>query len=120
MSAPLIRVALTEEIEPERWAQISALCEAAFHESAAELWDHLGHGIHVVAEDAGRPASHAMIIDRQVHVGRDGAVILDAGYVENVATMPDSQGRGYGSAVMVAVAEIVRDEYAIGALAPRR
>lgn len=117
MSPPRIHVQLTEEIEPERWAKISALCEAAFGESAAELWGHLGNGIHVIGEDGGHPVSHAMLVDRQLHIGRDGDVVLDAGYVENVATTPESQGRGYGSAVMEAVADILRDEYGIGALA---
>ena len=117
MTTVRIRAALTEEIEPERWAEISALCEAAFGESADELWDHLGSGIHVVAEEDGRPVSHAMIVDRQLYLGRDGDAVLDAGYVENVATAPDAEGQGHASAVMSAVAGILRDEYTVGALA---
>ncbi len=112
-----IRTALSEELDPAFWAEIQELCSAAFEESAEELWDHLGPGLHVTAEVGGRVVGHAMIVDRTLYLGPDGGATLDAGYVENVATAPTARSEGHGSAVMEAVGQILHDEYAIGALA---
>jgi aminoglycoside 2'-N-acetyltransferase I len=111
-----VRVALTEDIEPERWAEISSLCEAAFEEAPAALWDHIGPGLHLTIDADGRLVAHALLVDRVLFIGADGGIRLDAGYVENVATAPTARGQGHGVAVMEAVARIVRDEYDIGGL----
>jgi aminoglycoside 2'-N-acetyltransferase I len=116
MTERRLRVVLTEDVEPERWAEISALCETAFQEPPEALWNHLGQGVHVTVYVGSRLVAHAMLVDRVLWIGRDGGVPLDVGYVENVATLPDEQGRGHATAAMEAVARIIRDEYAIGAL----
>jgi len=58
-----------------------------------------------------------MIIDRPLYVGDEIANAIDAGYVELVATVPSQQRRGFGSRVMGEIGHIIRDEYALGALA---
>jgi GNAT superfamily N-acetyltransferase len=74
-----------------------------------------------MVEADGRLVAHAMIVDRPLRVGApDAAETIDAGYVENVATAPEEQGRGYGAAAMREVGRILDEEYAIGALATGR
>lgn len=117
MAGRRIRAALTEELEPERWDEIRQVCSAAFDEPREALWDHVGPGLHVTAELGGRVVAHAMLVDRTLYLGPDGGTTLDAGYVENVATAPGAQGQGHGAAVMEAIGRILRQEYAVGALA---
>ncbi len=53
------------------------------------------------------------MVEREIHVA---GVPLRTGYVEAVATAPDEQRRGYGSAVMRAVNEHIEAQYEIGVL----
>lgn len=117
MSAARVRTALTEELGPELMAELTRLCEAAFDEPFALVWDRIGPGLHVMAELDGRVVAHAMIVDRRLYLGHEMDIALDVGYVENVATAPEAQGAGHGSAVMREIGRIIRDEYALGALA---
>jgi aminoglycoside 2'-N-acetyltransferase I len=117
MSTRRLRIAQTDELEPERIAELIALCEAAFEQPFASLWEKVGPGVHVVAEVAGAPVAHAMIVDRALHLGGDTAVTVDAAYVEHVATLPTARGEGHASAVMREIGRIIVEEYAIGALA---
>jgi aminoglycoside 2'-N-acetyltransferase I len=118
MIALRVRVAQTDELDPEQLEELTRLCEAAFGEPFGPVWERVGSGTHVIAEDRGRAVAHAMIVDRPLYVGsQEAAEAIDAGYVENVATLPAGQGRGYGAAVMRETNRIVADEYALGALA---
>ena len=117
MSPSRLRTAMSEELGPERLDELTRLCEAAFRQSFAAVWDRVGPGLHVMAEIGGRTVSHAMIVDRRVYLGHEMDVALDVGYVENVATHPDSSGLGHGSAVMREAGRIIREEYTLGALA---
>lgn len=117
MNARRIRTAQTDELEPEQLDELTQLCEAAFEESFEKVWVRVGPGLHVMAELGGRVVSHAMIIDRPLYLGHEADIAIDVGYVENVATLPDVQGQGHSSATMRRVAEIIREEYALGALA---
>jgi aminoglycoside 2'-N-acetyltransferase I len=117
MSAARLRVAQTDELEPERFAELTALCEAAFAEPFAPVWERVGPGLHVTADVGGRIVAHAMIVDRPLYLEHETDVAVDAGYVENVATLPEAQGRGHGAHVLREVNRIIGDEYAIGALA---
>lgn len=116
-AAPRLLIAQTEEIEPEIFDRLTDLCEAAFEEPFASVWERVGPGIHVYLERDGRVLSHAMIIDRRLYIGHEGDLALDVGYVENVATQPDLQGRGLGARVMREIGRIIDDEYVLGALA---
>ena len=117
MSDRRIVVAQSDALPPGRLAELTALCEAAFGESFATAWEHVGPGLHVMAEVGGRLVSHAMIVDRRLYLGAEPDLALDAGYVEHVATWPDFQRSGHGATVMREIRRILADEYAIGALA---
>jgi aminoglycoside 2'-N-acetyltransferase I len=118
MTAPTrIRVLPTEEIEPDLFDDLTALCEAAFEEPFAAVWERIGPGLHVVASSGSRVTAHAMIIDRRIYLGHEPDQALDVGYVENVATWPDRGGRGNGTTVMREIGRIIGEEYALGALA---
>ncbi|MGH2444629.1 MAG: GNAT family N-acetyltransferase [Candidatus Limnocylindria bacterium] len=117
MSALRIRTAQTDELEPDQLAELTELCELAFDEPFAAVWERVGPGLHVMAEVDGRVAAHAMIVDRSLYLGHEADIALDAGYVENVATLPEVQGRGHGAAAMREIGRIIASEYVIGALA---
>ena len=117
ISAPQLRVLASEDVGPELFAELTALCEAAFEEPFGTVWDRVGPGIHVVASTAGRVTAHAMIIDRRIYLGHEPDQALDVGYVENVASWPKLQGAGHGTAVMREIGRLIGQEYALGALA---
>jgi aminoglycoside 2'-N-acetyltransferase I len=80
-------------------------------------WDHAVGGVHVVLDVAGEIVAHAAIVERELHVGGHP---LRTGYVEAVATTPARQGQGFGSMVMTAAGEIIRERYELGALGTGR
>lgn len=117
MSVARLRTIETDELGEERLAELTQLCEAAFGLPFAGVWERVGPGLHVMAEDAGHIVAHAMIVDRRLYLGHEMDVALDVGYVENVATLPEAGGAGYGTAVMGEIGRIIGDEYQLGALA---
>lgn len=119
MTAPAarLRTLQSEEVDAELLGELTRLCEAAFGEPFASVWERIGPGVHVLAEIAGRVVAHAMVIDRRIYLGHEADLALDAGYVENVATWPELKGRGHGMAVMREINHIIGDEYVLGALA---
>jgi aminoglycoside 2'-N-acetyltransferase I len=117
LSETRLRVLSTEDLEPELLDELTALCEAAFREPFAPVWERVGPGIHVIGFEAGRVVSHAMIVDRRIWLGHEPDQALDVGYVENVATWPEQHGRGHGTAVMREITRLIDEEYALGALA---
>jgi aminoglycoside 2'-N-acetyltransferase I len=84
--------------------------EEAFSESD---WRHAIGGLHFVLDLRGRIVAHASVVERELHVGGRP---LRTGYVEAVGTDPELQGRGFGSAVMRAVTDYIRDGFELGAL----
>lgn len=112
-----VRVAQSEDLEPDELAELTALCEAAFGEPFERAWERVGPGLHVMTELGTRVVAHAMIVDRRVYLGHEADQAIDVGYVEHVATLPDAQGEGHGLTTMQRIGEIIRDEYALGALA---
>jgi aminoglycoside 2'-N-acetyltransferase I len=76
-------------------------------------WAHTLGGLRVVALADGVPVAAGAVVPRTLLVGERE---VGTGYVEGVATAGDRQGRGLGTAVMRAVAEVVRDRYELGAL----
>jgi len=117
MSARRLRIVQTDQLAPGRLDELTRLCEVAFGEPFAAVWERIGPGLHVMAEASGRVVAHAMIVDRRLYLDHEMDVALDVGYVENVATLPDAQGGGHGAAVMREVGRIIGEEYALGALA---
>lgn len=114
-----LRVVSTDELSGDEFAEINTLCEAAFGFPFAAVWERVGQGIHVTAQSDGGLVAHAMILDRRIFTGAEVDTTLDAAYVENVATRPDAQGQGHGTAVMAEVGRIIQEEYEIGALGTR-
>lgn len=112
-----LRISQTEDLEAAEVAAISALCTAAFDQPWDDAWETVGPGVHVYVQSADGILAHAMIVDRRLYLGHEPDLALDAGYVEWVATRPDLQGQGHGTAVMREIGRIIQDEYALGALA---
>lgn len=76
-------------------------------------WDHASGGIHVLARLGNEIVGHGAVIERHLEMGDTP---LRTGYVEAIAVRPTYQGRGFGSAVMRDVGDILRSEYELGAL----
>ena len=113
-----LRQLSTADLTEGEVKQIRTLMWAAFAEDehggfTAEDWAHSLGGMHFVLDVEGRIVSHASVVARDLHVD---AVPLATGYVEAVATAPDSQRRGYGTAVMREVNDHVVANFELGAL----
>jgi aminoglycoside 2'-N-acetyltransferase I len=105
----------TDDQVPDRvLAAVRELTFAAFGGRFDEHdWEHTYGGTRVVVLDGDVPVAAGAVVPRLLVAG-DRTV--DTGYVEGVATAPDRHGRGLGTAVMSACAEIVRDRFHLGAL----
>jgi aminoglycoside 2'-N-acetyltransferase I len=117
--AARVRRLATPELTAVEVSAIRALLVAAFaHEPpedqfADDDWQHALGGTHVVVDDDGEIVSHAAVVARELHVaGRP----LRSGYVEAVATLPERQGRGFGTLAMDAIDAIIRSGFELGAL----
>ena len=117
MSAVRLLTAQTEELAPDRLDELNTLCEAAFRIPFEAVWERVGPGIHVIADLDGQAVAHAMIVDRRLYVGHEADLALDAGYVENVATLPSFVGQGHATALMTEIARVLDEAYVLGALA---
>jgi aminoglycoside 2'-N-acetyltransferase I len=76
-------------------------------------WQHALGGTHFVLDVESEIVAHAALVERELHVG--GRPIR-TGYVEAVATAPAHQRKGYGSAVMRPVNELICERFELGAL----
>jgi aminoglycoside 2'-N-acetyltransferase I len=116
--APLVQRLATSELSDDDIAEIRELMRVAFsgdeHGGFGEDdWEHAIGGTHFLLRDAGRIVAHASVVDRDIRIG--GAPVRTA-YVEAVATLPEMQGRGFGTAVMREVGDLVAADYQLGAL----
>jgi len=94
------------------------MLDAAFWDDEDERftdadWDHAVGGTHFVLDLDGLIACHASVVERELHV--DGRPFR-TGYVEAVATAPERQGQGLGTAVMREVTRYVEEGFELGAL----
>jgi len=95
--------------------ELQAMCVRAFEgDFDPEDWEHALGGRHFVAYEGDRPVAHAAVVERMMRIG-DRAV--RAGYVEAVATEPEHQGSGHGTAVMTAAGDWISQKYELGVLA---
>jgi aminoglycoside 2'-N-acetyltransferase I len=115
-----VRRLATDELTPDQIAAIRAILWAAFHHPddpddgfTEHDWQHALGGVHVIADLDGRIAAHGSVVPREIHAGRRR---LDAGYVEAVATDPDHQRSGLGTAVMREIGAIIDERYEAGFL----
>jgi aminoglycoside 2'-N-acetyltransferase I len=91
-------VAHLDSIGRDRWWEIVDLCAAAYEEDFNTLFRTLPDTTHILARQGKKLVSHACWVVRWLQPGDIGP--LRTAYVEAVATVPDQQGRGFGSAVM--------------------
>jgi aminoglycoside 2'-N-acetyltransferase I len=113
-----IRRMRTDELTAAEIESIKDLMLAAFAEDehggfTEEDWQHSIGGTHFVLQVEGAIVCHASVVQRDLHVA---GVPLRTGYVEAVATAPEQQRRGYGSAVMRDVNDYVAAGFELGAL----
>jgi aminoglycoside 2'-N-acetyltransferase I len=112
------RVVPSDGLTEDERAQMRALFAAAWEEGfSQEDWDHTFGGLHVLRRVDGELVAHGAIAERTLWLDDEP---LRAGYLEAVATWPEHQGRGHGSAVMEALDAIVREDYELGGLSTGR
>jgi aminoglycoside 2'-N-acetyltransferase I len=116
-SATTVRRLTTLDLSGAEIVTLRRLFDAAWRAKDGTFdeadWEHAKGGVHVLAEDGGEIVSHAAVVRRTLEI--DGSVVL-TGYVEAVATWPQHQHRGYATLVMREIGDVIRGEYALGAL----
>ena len=94
---------------------ILVLCERAYEEDLASIFDTFADPIHVLGYCDGKLVCHACWVSR--YLQPDPHPVLHTAYVEAVATDPDYQRRGFAAAIMRRVVEELHD-YDLAALSP--
>ncbi len=116
-----LSVVPTRELDQTTKDEIVNLCNLAFDEDGYDiLFDLVAYAVnptHVLARANGVLVSHAIWATRQIWL-EDGTPLKTA-YLDAVATHPEWQRRGIGSAVIRRLVEEVRD-YDIGCLSTSR
>jgi aminoglycoside 2'-N-acetyltransferase I len=114
---PIVRGRFTEELTADEISRIRDLLWAAFPSGdegfTEDDWQHALGGRHFTVVVEGTIVSHASVVERELHVADQP---LRTGYVEAVATAPDRQGQGLGSAVMRDAMRYIRATFDLGAL----
>jgi aminoglycoside 2'-N-acetyltransferase I len=107
-------IGTSDELTAEELGELRAVFDAAWREPMSdEDWSHMLPAVHFLLKEAGEIASHAAVVKRELHAG---AHRLSTGYLENMATRPELQGRGFGTRVLRAVNEHIAAVYELGAL----
>ncbi len=99
--------------------EIIDLCESAYGEDFARLFELLPGATHMLGRDPrGVLVSHAAWITRWLQPA--GLPVLRTAYIEAVATAPDRQGQGFATTTLRRVGEILRTEltWELAALSP--
>ena len=111
---PVVEQFQTSESARGVLTEVRDVLWSAFGKSFSEEdWEHSLGGHHLVVRDHDRIVAHAAVVGRRLQVGRQD---FDAGYVEGVATRPEHQRLGHGTAVMRAVNDVLREQFDLGAL----
>jgi aminoglycoside 2'-N-acetyltransferase I len=109
-----VRIAETAELTTGELEAIRRLMRAAFADGFSdEDWRHTLGGRHAIVEIDGEVVSHGAVVARTLIAG-DRPV--RTGYVEGVATHPEYQRKGWGSAVMRTVNRVIEDHFEMGGL----
>lgn len=114
-----VRSVLTSELIAADLTDLRTLFAAAWPGGRFDEhdFDHAMGGRHWLVEQDGRIVSHVSVVERALYVGGQR---LRAGYLEAVATLPDHERRGHGTAVVQAAAEFVKQAFELGALSTGR
>ncbi|MEU1312658.1 GNAT family N-acetyltransferase [Streptomyces cinnamoneus] len=109
------RTVHTSRLTGDELLAIRSLLDDAFEgDFTDDDWDHTVGGMHALVQEGGELVAHGALVQRRMlHGGR----ALRTGYVEGVAVRPGLRRRGYGSAVMEALEQVLRrGAYELGAL----
>jgi aminoglycoside 2'-N-acetyltransferase I len=93
-----VSVAHADDVTPDQKESILALCNRAYGEDLTSLLATFSDPTHVLGFQGGILASHALWVTRWLQPGND--LRLRTAYIEMVATEPDSQRRGFATAIM--------------------
>lgn len=109
-----VRIAHTSALDHEALTTIRAFLADAFDGDFDDAdWDHTLGGVHALVRGGDGLVAHGAVVQRRLlHGGR----ALRAGYVEGVAVRADRRRRGYGTAVMRALDDVIRAAYDVGGL----
>ncbi len=110
----------TAELDDALRRAVMGVCVAAHgDEEFWRLFEYIPQGgLHFLGYEGDTLESHAVATTRWLQPA--GLPLLKTAYVDAVATLPEAQGRGVGSAVMRALAEGVAEGYEIGCLETER
>ena len=104
----------TDDLDAKEVDAIRRLLDSAFGGRFDEHdWAHAIGGHHAIVRVAGAIVGHGAVVPRTMWIGGDEHQV---GYVEAVATAPDAQGRGVGTTVMHALAEVIEQHHTIAVL----
>lgn len=109
------RVAKADDLSVEERTALIQLCTAAYEENFDHLFSSLPGATHVLGRRNDEIVTHAAWITRWLQPA--GLPLLRTAYVEAVATAPEQQGRGFGTAVLQYLQTHLQD-YDLGALSP--
>ena len=111
----VVTVRATEDLGPDVRASVIDVCNAANDTDAfRELFELIpSGGRHVLVQRDGELVSHAVATARGVEP--EGHPVLRTAFLDAVATRPDRQGLGYGSAARARMADEIAD-FDIGCL----
>ena len=107
------------ELDDATRGEIVALCELAFREDFSHFFARLPGATHVLLRDeCGALLSHVCWVERGLQPR--GLPVLRAAYVEAMATHPDRQREGHGTAVLRFLVDEIRAAggYELAALSP--
>ncbi len=96
-------------------SHIIALCNRAYDEDLAPLFETFVDASHVLGYYNGLFVSHALWVNRYLQVGN--APLLRTAYIEAVATDPAYRRRGFATAIMKYLVNEIQD-YELAALSP--
>jgi aminoglycoside 2'-N-acetyltransferase I len=115
-----ITSARTEDLNGLVRTAIIQVCVAAHQEEDFNnLFTYIpSGGWHFLAYRNEQLTSHALVTTRRLQP--EGHPLLKTAYIDAVATLPEYQGRGYGSTLMSQLAKNVDDEYSIACLETER
>jgi aminoglycoside 2'-N-acetyltransferase I len=114
-----IEVIAADGLDRAARAEIITLCEAAYLEDFARLFELLPDSVHVLAwDERGALVSHAEFVPRSLQTG--DLPILRTAYVEAVATAPHAQRTGLATAVLQRLSDAVAADarWDLAALSP--
>ncbi len=111
---PSVAVVDTSQLSDADRAAIRRLLDEAFDDDFSDHdWAHALGGWHAMIRDGTTILAHGAVVARRIDVG---VTPCRAGYVEAVAVAPGHQRSGLGTAVMTALAAVIRDRFELGVL----